>query len=99
MKLSEKLAALEAEERETAKSDGAKSSAKGHSAHAREKKVSRSVSSWTEAKRKVRDHVLADLAPKLTGPKALNGPALEKEVKVTLDRILRREDVKVSPIE
>ncbi|TMK20591.1 MAG: hypothetical protein E6G68_04450 [Actinobacteria bacterium] len=42
---------------------------------------------------------LADLAPKLTGPKALNGLALEKEVKATLDRILRREDVKVSPIE
>ena len=99
MKLSEKLAALEAEERETAKADPVKGPAKGNAPHAREKKTTRSGSSWTEAKRKVRDLVLADLAPKLTGPKALNGLALEKEVKATLDRILRREDVKVSPIE
>jgi len=101
MKLSEKLAALEAEERENAKADDASSrQSKSHAPHARERKTSaRTASSWTDAKRKVRDLVLADLAPKLTGPKALNGPALEKEVKATLDRILRREDVKVSPVE
>src|ERR1043165_4383218 len=101
MKLSEKLAALEAEERQNEKTDGGKSHAKSaHTPAGRERKSSaRSVASWTDAKRKVRDLVLADLAPKLTGPKALSGPALEKEVKATLDRILRREDVKVSPVE
>jgi len=100
MKLSEKLAALEAEERATAKAEGAKGSARdAGGSHAREKKTTKSASSWSDAKRKVRDLVLADLAPKLTGPKALNGAPLEKEVKATLDRILRREDVKVSPVE
>jgi pilus assembly protein CpaF len=97
MKLSEKLAALEAEERSNAK-ESSKSS-RSNSSPAREKKNSKSGSSWTEAKRKVRDLVLTDLAPKLTGPKALNGGPLEKEVKATLDRILRREDVRVSPVE
>jgi pilus assembly protein CpaF len=103
MKLSEKLAALEAEERANSKTESAKSPSHGGSAHhAREKaKPERSASAtrWSESKRKVREHVLADLAPKLTGPKALNGAALEKEVKATLDRILRREDVRVSPVE
>jgi pilus assembly protein CpaF len=103
MKLSEKLAALEAEERASAKSESPKGSSHGGAAHhAREKaKPERSASAtrWSDAKRKVREHVLADLAPKLTGPKALSGSALEKEVKATLDRILRREDVRVSPVE
>jgi hypothetical protein len=82
MKLSEKLAALEAEERRTAKAEQSNGSANGGTSrgHAqREKpKPDRTASRWTDAKRKVREHVLADLAPKLTGPKALNGPALEK---------------------
>ncbi len=103
MKLSEKLAALEAEERANAKTESSKSSSHGGAAHhGREKpKSDRSASAtrWSDAKRKVRELVLADLAPKLTGPKALNGAALEKEVKATLDRILRREDVRVSPVE
>ncbi|MFY9586149.1 MAG: CpaF family protein [Actinomycetota bacterium] len=103
MKLSEKLAALEAEERANAKTESSKSPSPGGAAHhAREKaKPERSASAtrWSDAKRKVREHVLADLAPKLTGPKALSGAALEKEVKATLDRILRREDVRVSPVE
>jgi len=99
MKLSEKLAALEAEERATAKNESSKGPVSGGTSRGREKKPSKSGSSWTEAKRKVRDHVLSELAPKLTGPKALSGAPLEKEVKSTLDRILRREDVHVSPVE
>jgi len=100
MKLSEKLAALEAEERAEGKAERSKSSSNPGASHSREKKqASKSHNTWTDAKRKVRDLVLADLAPKLTGPKALTGAPLEKEVKATLDRILRREDVRVSPVE
>src|SRR6266540_1751746 len=99
MKLSEKLAALEAEERATAKSEGSTGPVGGNGSHSREKKQTKSAASWTEAKRKVRDLVLADLSPKILGPKALTGAPLEREVKATLDRILRREDVKVSPVE
>jgi pilus assembly protein CpaF len=99
MKLSERLAAVEAEDRAASKDEGPKR-APGTGAHHREKpKPDKAVSRWTDAKRKVREHVLADLAPKLTGPKALTGAALEKEVKATLDRILRREDVRISPVE
>jgi pilus assembly protein CpaF len=100
MKLSERLAAVEAEDRSTAKAEAKVSTREGGS-HRREKpeKTSKAGNSWTEAKRKVRDLVLADLGPKISGPKPLKGPALEKEVKATLDRILRREDVRVSPIE
>src|SRR2546427_10307551 len=54
---------------------------------------------WSDAKRKVRDLVLAEIGPKLSGPKALKGASLEKEVKACLDRILRREEVRISPIE
>ena len=104
MKLSEKLAALEAQERADKDKDEEKS---GSSANRRgparsERRTGadrRSSSSWTDTKRKVREHVLAELAPKLVGPKALSGPALAKEVKTTVDRVLRREDMKVSPIE
>ena len=104
MKLSEKLAALEAEER--ASKDEEKSGKGGslHGGERNERRASvdrRSAShvSWTDKKRKVRDHVLADLAPKLSGAKGLKGPALEKEVKATVDRVLRREDMKISPVE
>jgi pilus assembly protein CpaF len=98
MKLSEKLAALEAEEHAGRKSESSKRSGASAS-HSRDKKQPKAVSSWTDNKRKVRDVVLAELAPKITGPKALSGAPLEKEVKATLDRILRREDVRVSPVE
>ena len=98
MKLSEKLAALEAEERANEKTESPKDR-RGGSSRASEKKQSKAANTWSDTKRKVRDLVLAELAPKLTGPKALSGSPLEKEVKATLDRILRREDVRVSPIE
>ena len=99
MKLSDNLAALEAAERESirrheepapvAKSNGQRP------ARAPEKGPNK----WSDAKRKVRDLVLAEIGPKLSGPKALKGPSLEKEVKACLDRILRREEVRISPIE
>ncbi|MGH9023835.1 MAG: CpaF family protein [Acidimicrobiia bacterium] len=54
---------------------------------------------WDETKRRVRELVLAELGPKLTGPAALPGAALEREVKAALDRILGREDVRISPVE
>ena len=98
MKLSEKLAAFEAEERANAKAEAPKDH-RGGSARTSEKKHTKTSSTWSDTKRKVRDLVLAELAPKLTGPKALSGAPLEKEVKATLDRILRREDVRVSPVE
>src|SRR5437867_8166148 len=101
MKLSEKLAALEAEERAASKEE--ERSGRGSSQKRTERRASSrgtgASNTWHDAKRKVRELVLHDLSPKLTGPKALKGPALEKEVKGTLDRILRREEVKISPIE
>src|SRR5687767_9456938 len=98
MKLSEKLAALEAQERVAAKKE--ESNGNGTERRRGERRTGgRNGSTWSDAKRKVRELVLADLSPKLTGPKALKGSALEKEVKATLDRILRREEVKISPIE
>ncbi|MGH8991265.1 MAG: CpaF family protein [Acidimicrobiia bacterium] len=59
----------------------------------------RASASWEEAKRRVRELVLADLGPKLSAVNSRPGEALEKEVKASLDRILQREDVRISPIE
>ncbi len=53
---------------------------------------------WEETKKRVRDLVLADLGPRLTGSKRV-GEELEKEVKAALDRTLQREDVRISPVE
>jgi pilus assembly protein CpaF len=101
MKLSEKLAALDAEER--SQKDKEKGGNAGPRRGARTERRAgpdrRSPTSWTDTKRKVREHVLAELAPKLTGPKALNGAPLAKEVKATVDRVLRREDMRISPLE
>ncbi len=102
MKLSEKLAALEAEERAAAKETDKNGSGVNRRSERTDRRAGpdrRGGSSWTDTKRKVREHVLADLAPKLVGPKALRGAALAKEVKGTVDRVLRREDMKISPIE
>lgn len=51
---------------------------------------------WRDTKAKVRALVLEEMAPRIDG---LHGPDLEREVRAALDRILRREDVHVSPIE
>ncbi|HKN38213.1 MAG TPA: hypothetical protein VJ456_03780, partial [Acidimicrobiia bacterium] len=61
-------------------------------------RAKRSNVGWEVNKKRVRDLVLADLGPRLTGPKRL-GSELEKEVKAALDRALQREDVRISPVE
>src|SRR4051812_28606129 len=88
MKLSEKLASLEDDE-EHASTPHA-TTAKPRAAKAQPH------STWEASKRKVRDHVLADLAPRMAG---LEGDALRNEVKACVDKFLTREDVKVSPAE
>jgi len=105
VKLSEKLAALADEERRSApgptvmatapkRSRPAGDDTQAHKAH----RTGRAPSaSWEASKRKVRDLVLAEVAPKMAG--GLKGAALTEEVKAALDRSLAREDVKVSPLE
>ncbi|HSH60283.1 MAG TPA: CpaF family protein, partial [Acidimicrobiales bacterium] len=56
----------------------------------------RSDGNWDANKRKVLDLVREEIAPRMSG---LSGDALATEVKEVLDRILQREDVKVSPME
>ena len=91
MKLSDKLAALEAAERASLRREvePAVPVAKGNGSHATPapEKQTKAQNKWSDAKRKVRDLVLAEIGPKLSGPKALKGPSLEKEVKACLDRI------------
>src|SRR5687768_9456761 len=58
----------------------------------------RSNAGREDNKKRVRDLVLADLGPKLTGSKRV-GDELEREVKAALDRALQREDVRISPVE
>ena len=107
MKLSEKLAAARAAEEKSArakqqrekKPTRSKAKPKSSTKSSASKRSERSGATWSEAKKTVRELVRTDLAPKLSGPKALSGAALEKEVRAQLDRILRKEAVKVSPIE
>jgi pilus assembly protein CpaF len=95
MKLSEKLAALEDEE-QPQPTAGSRRPARAHTTKSHRASTARSASSWEVSKRKVRDLVLADLAPRMGG---LEGDALADEVKSCLDKILGREDVKISPAE
>src|SRR6478672_2755669 len=91
MKLSEKLAALEDDdvsETPAAPTPSAKAP--------RATKAQATHTSWEASKRKVRDLVLADLAPRMAG---IDGDALRNEVKSAVDKFLTREDVKVSPAE
>jgi pilus assembly protein CpaF len=104
VKLSDKLAALE--EQENASSSGRpqppgtarrptnRPGAGPDSGATRARQ--NSTASWQASKRKVRELVLAEVAPKATG---LSEAALASEVKTALDKILQREDVKVSPRE
>ena len=93
MRLSDKLAALEEEEQVTANEPAARrrvttdpNTRMGRAASA----------SWRESKRKVRDLVLAEVAPRMSG---LSAAEVADEVKSSLDRIIQREDVRVSPRE
>ncbi len=99
MNLSDKLAALEAKEHqdtsasknvvvETARRRVRTTPATG-TKHA-------AGSSWAASKKKVRELVLAEVAPKSSG---MSADALAVEVRAALDGILQREDVKVSPRE
>src|SRR3954453_9530547 len=96
MKLSEKLAALEEEEKLAAPepsdplAPGVSKRRTSTSARAR------GVGSWDATKRKVRELVLDEVAPRMQG---LTNDELTNEVKAALDRILQREDVSVSPPE
>ncbi len=99
MKLSEKLAVLEQKKR-TSERPSSPSPGGGRQQTAQQPSAARpksgAASPWDETKRKVRDLVLAELAPKLA---AGEPDAITDEVKSALDGILEREDVKVSPRE
>src|SRR5438874_2250644 len=96
MKLSEKLAALEEEEKATG--DVADPLTPGIAVKRKPPVPARNrgTSSWEATKRKVRELVLDEVAPRMQG---LSGDELTTEVKSALDRILQREDVSVSPLE
>jgi pilus assembly protein CpaF len=93
MKLSEKLAALE--EEESRDTDATKPPATA-ARKARPRSTSRGEGTWDATKKKVRELVLDEVAPKMSG---LSGQDLEDEVRSALDRILQREDVEVTPLE
>jgi pilus assembly protein CpaF len=59
----------------------------------------RASANWEESKRRVRELVLADVGPRLSASMARSGENLEKEVKAAVDRILQREEVRISPVE
>ncbi|MDP1805675.1 MAG: hypothetical protein Q8K72_10950, partial [Acidimicrobiales bacterium] len=109
MKLSDKLAALEEEENASARGQspgaprrqqphptGTASATRGGAGAGAARARQNSAASWHESKRKVRELVLSEVAPKATG---LSETALAGEVKSALDKIIQREDVKVSPRE
>jgi pilus assembly protein CpaF len=99
--LSAKLAALEAQEHQDTKPSTTNAVVEVARRRVRPESegVKRSAtanSSWTANKRKVRELVLSEVAPKSSG---LTAEALAAEVRSALDGILKREDVKVSPRE
>ncbi|HZN13522.1 MAG TPA: CpaF family protein [Acidimicrobiales bacterium] len=99
MKLSEKLAAIEQEERAATtvtNNEPASAATPRRRPRPTQAKPRHKSASWEESKRKMRDLVLAEVAPKMAkmAPEALTG-----EVKAALDRFLEREDVQVSPLE
>jgi len=97
--LSDKLAALEAKETQEAvrPTNTVVDVARRRVRTAPSAETKRSAtSSWAASKRKVRELVLTEVAPKSSG---LTHDALATEVRAALDRILQREDVKVSPRE
>src|SRR3546814_17469364 len=95
MKLSGKLAALEQEESREA-DDSAGSAPAAASAKRSRPAKARTASTWDATKKKVRDLVMEEVAPKMQG---LTADELAQEVKGALDRILQREDVQVTPLE
>ncbi len=97
MKLSEKLAALEEEEtREAAKAAPAPPPKAGVAKRTRATGRPKAPTSWDTTKKKVRELVLEEVAPRMQG---LSAEELAVEVKNSLDQILQREDVQVTPLE
>jgi pilus assembly protein CpaF len=102
VKLSDKLAALEEQEQASSARPASpgtvarRSAARAPSTDGASRARQNSTASWQASKRKVRELVLSEVAPKATG---LSESALASEVKTALDKILQREDVKVSPRE
>ncbi|MGH9226709.1 MAG: CpaF family protein [Acidimicrobiales bacterium] len=97
MKLSDKLAAIEEEERVS--SEPARTRRPGQtptSGRPVRARTGTTSAGWQANKRKVRELVLAEVAPKIGG---LSGDRLSSEVRSALDDILQREDVKISPSE
>ena len=99
MKLSEKLAALEQEESreaEAATTEPKATPAAANVAKRAKAAKAKGTSPWDATKRKVRELVLEEVAPKMQG---LTPEELAAEVRTALDGILQREDVEVTPLE
>src|SRR2546423_5441436 len=96
MKLSEKLASIEEQDRAAAPAVGASATRRSVATRSEQPKPRRGSPNRSASKRRVRDLVRTELAPKMA---RLQGDALANEVKLVLDKILQREDVKVSPLE
>ena len=103
MRLSDKLAAMEERDRVSGTSSRTDGRATGPGEIARRNRptdpnrITRASSaSWHASKRKVRELVLAEVAPRIDG---MTASEVATEVRAALDRILGRQDVKVSPRE
>ena len=105
MKLSERLGAVESEQAATPRRTAATPAPQKKTATSPRPQAASNRAAGPqdetppeENKKRVRDMVLVDLGPRLTGSKRY-GAELEKEVKAALDRALQREDVRISPVE
>ena len=96
MKLSDKLAALEEQDRAAAAKARMGETTRRRPVPQQDPKAKRSSATWQASKMKVRELVLDELGPKVSG---MSSDALAVEVKAALDRIIQREDVRVSPRE
>jgi pilus assembly protein CpaF len=96
VKLSDKLAALEEQDRVAANPMTTEPMRRRAAAAEPTRAKRASSASWHASKLKVREMVLAELGPKASG---LSTQSLAVEVKSALDRIIQNEDVKVSPRE
>jgi pilus assembly protein CpaF len=98
MKLSEKLAALEEEEKlqQAPTQTGAATQTSTAAGARRRAAAAGRGGSWEATKKKVRELVLEEVAPNMQG---FAGDQLTEMVKTALDKILGREDVQVSPLE
>ena len=94
MKLSDKIAAVE--ERKRGQGATRTKAPSAPPAPRSKEGAPRASKGWEESKRKVRDLVLSEVAPKLANA---TPDAVAVEVRGALDRILTRHDVEVGPLE